>query len=91
MVNGSPNGFFSSSSGLRQGDAFFPLLFVFVMEALSKMISVAVHGCLKVSKLVTLLSLIFCLSMIPWSFAMLCLASCIICGVCFCYLKLLPG
>ena len=44
MVNGSPNGFFSSSRGLRQGDHLSPLLFVFVMEALSKMISAAVHG-----------------------------------------------
>jgi hypothetical protein len=44
LVNGSPNGFFSSSRGLRQGDPSSHLLFVFVMEALSRMISVAVNG-----------------------------------------------
>jgi len=43
LVNGSPNGFFSSSRELRQGDTLSPL-FVFVMEALSQMISAAVNG-----------------------------------------------
>jgi hypothetical protein len=42
LVNGSPNVFFSSSQGLRQGDPLSPLLFVFVMEALSRMITAAV-------------------------------------------------
>jgi len=44
LVNGSPNGFFSSSRGLRQEDPLSPLLFVFVMEALSRMITAAVSG-----------------------------------------------
>jgi hypothetical protein len=44
LVNGSPNGFFSSSRGLRQGDFLSPLLFVFVMEALSRMITATVSG-----------------------------------------------
>jgi hypothetical protein len=41
LVNGSPNGFFSSSCGWRKGDPLSPMLFVFVMEALSRMIFAA--------------------------------------------------
>jgi hypothetical protein len=37
-VNGIPSGFFTSSCGLRQGDLLSPLLFVVVMEALSRML-----------------------------------------------------
>jgi hypothetical protein len=44
LVNSSSNGIFSSSRSLRQGDPLSLLLFVFVMEALSKMISMAVHA-----------------------------------------------
>ncbi len=39
MVNGSPSGFFGSSSGIRQGDPLSPLLFLLVMEVLSRMLS----------------------------------------------------
>jgi hypothetical protein len=38
LVNGSLEGFFGSSRGLCQGDLLSPLLFLLVMEALSKML-----------------------------------------------------
>jgi hypothetical protein len=43
LVNGSPEGFLDSSRGLRQGDPLSPLLFVFVMEALSHMLSAGIN------------------------------------------------
>jgi hypothetical protein len=42
LVNGSPFNFFSSSRGLRQGNLLSPLLFVGVVEALSKMVTTTV-------------------------------------------------
>ena len=38
LVNGSPKGFFGSSRELRQGDPLSPLLFLLIMEVLSRLL-----------------------------------------------------
>ena len=38
LVNGSPKGFFGSSRGLRKGDPLSPLLFLLIMEVLSRLL-----------------------------------------------------
>jgi hypothetical protein len=42
-LNGSPEGFFNNSREIRQGDPLSPLLFILVMEALSKMVNATVE------------------------------------------------
>jgi hypothetical protein len=39
LVNGTPKGFFKSSCGICQGDPFSLLLFMLVIEALSRMVN----------------------------------------------------
>lgn len=44
LINGVPEGFFSSSRGLRQDDPLSPFLFIVVMEAFSRMMGKVVQN-----------------------------------------------
>lgn len=39
LVNGSPQGFFDSNKGIRQGDPISPFLFIILVEVLGRLIS----------------------------------------------------
>jgi hypothetical protein len=43
LVNGTPKGFFKSSWGIRQGDPLSSLLFVLLIEALSRMVNMTIQ------------------------------------------------
>ena len=43
-MNGTPSGFFQFYRGLHQGDLLSPLLFILIMEALSRMLYRVVQG-----------------------------------------------
>jgi len=44
LINGKASSFFSSSRGLRQGDPLSILLFVLVMETLSRLVNKAIDA-----------------------------------------------
>ena len=86
LINGAPCGFLENYRGLRQGDPLSSLLFVVVMEAISKMMDKAVMkvDCLDLvwepPQVITYRYLIFFLQMIPWFCVMLISTRCCFCA-----------